>query len=271
MINYLDVSDFSLLQVHLAIEKTQNPYSVLQGEPLSITRLKVSNITELHQELSSGGDLFGSSVSSDLLIDIQDLQITPGFITELSQMDTGTTRNIWLFSLTHNVFLTDLKKSWTQAGFSYLQLKTTDSTTKNQIALEYSDLITLSATQIRALTDQATSYTELIDDLDFVSLSDNQLSAYQSLIKETQTPLYMLGFDTTKLTTQLPKWYHQTPDEDVQLAMSLVFTKLEKQSTEASKNLFQKLILTDQSIKTGSKLSQLTRWRLFLYTARVAQ
>jgi hypothetical protein len=81
----------------------------------------------------------------------------------------------------------------------------------------------------------------------------------------------MLGFDTTKLTTQLPKWYHQTPDEDVQLAMSLVFTKLEKQSTETSQNLFQKLILTDQSIKTGSKLSQLIRWRLFLYTARVAQ
>ncbi len=265
MITYLDVMDFSLLQTYTASQTNQSLVSVLQGkDELGVKRLKINSIADLEQEISSVGDLFSDSSDENLLVDIQDLIINNQSILILQKLSENLNREIWLYSLTQPLLNTESKKMWSKHQLGYELLKSPDESIKKQIASGFEGIV-LSPFEKEKLAKQSLTYSELLDNLDFISLCDDQKVAYQSLLKQEETALFMLGFDPERLPSQTPKWYSLVSEDDVQLSLSLIFGKLEKVGSDKSKKIMKLLIDTDQKIKTGSKLNQITRWKLFLF------
>ena len=91
-------------------------------------------------------------------------------------------------------------------------------------------------------------------------------NGYNSLLKTQKPALFMQGFNLANLDTM--PWYKNVYENELQLALSLIFGKLDKVNSANAKYLQQQIIYTDQQIKTSSKLPALTWFRLMLWRAR---
>ena len=80
----------------------------------------------------------------------------------------------------------------------------------------------------------------------------------------------MRSFNPDNLgTKELKPWVADVDDGELQLALSLIFTKLSKLNTVRSRELLSELINTDQKIKTRAKIKPLLWYKLFLYKASI--
>jgi hypothetical protein len=71
-----------------------------------------------------------------------------------------------------------------------------------------------------------------------------------------------------RLNSDIQNWYSQIDDDDIQLALSLIYTKLDKQKDPKVPKLMSKLVRMDQRIKTSNKAPGSTWWKYFLWEAK---
>jgi hypothetical protein len=252
---YIEFTDYSLMIVYLAKQLGQNPLTCLQQpQQLDLNKLKVNSITDLDLLTISSDDLFGENSHTGWLVDILD--------SDLKDLDKlSVNENVYLFSSQIELKADD-KKLLKKYNINYQELKKTDSAIVQEIAQEYCQQLGINSSEIKPLLSQAKSYQEILDNIDFVQLSDNSKNAVESLMKEEKLALFMRGFNVNNLPKDATTWAREVDENDLQLALSLIYSKLDKQN---SKQLLQKLILTDQKIKTRSKIKPLTWFKLFLW------
>ncbi len=267
---FIDYSDYSLVQFYLAKSLKANPLDLILGKVNLFRRLELDNWFDLRQELSSGESFFADEKAEKdiLLVDLKNLTIDQKAIDFLNNSNT---EGYTLFFIRPDKPSQDAeeKKLWTKTG-EYVVLKKAEESEKLELARQYvMDLgLDLTRVQIQFLAEQADNFQELIDNLDLVDLADGKPEMLKSLQKNEETQLFMLGFDPQKTSLQALNWYKSVQEEDIQLALSLIFTKLSKFNHPFSKVLLKVLIETDQKMKTRAKIPLTLWWKLFLWKSR---
>ena len=239
---------------------------------LDWNRHKLASLSDLEATLNSGtSNLFSSDLPNNnlkLLIDYQDLELNSEAIAMLERTDST---DLVLYSLNHDTStaISKLLKGTNIQIIDYQQIPK-DKTTKDaylqslsQLATDYAQRLELSLnpSQLKQVASSASTYREIIDHLDFLSLTDKPAQYINQLIIEDKPMLFMQAFGTRMSQSTIDIWKN-IPEGEMQLSLSLAYTKLLK---AGEKNLIKDLIDTDFKVKTSTKLTPLTRWKYFLW------
>jgi hypothetical protein len=274
MITYIEYTDYSLLLsfIHQKLGGNSNFEQALEtGIIQGVQKIKLQNVYEIEQYLSCGDGLFEENIdqSKSLLIDIQTIDINK-FAEYLSEQFAKYDGQAFLYSSELEGVNAETKKNLKKHKIEIETLKKIDHNLATKLYEEYCDKIDLklSNSQISILVAQTISYHEIIDNLDFILMSGDLKKGYEALLKTQKPALFMQGFNLSNLDTM--PWYKNVDDNELQLALSLIFGKLDKVSSDKAKFLQQQIIYTDQKIKTSSKLPALTWFRLMLWKAKTS-
>jgi hypothetical protein len=231
-----------------------------------VLRQKVSTVTELMEVLNSEESLFEDVSDLPTLVDIQSIELIPKLIEII--INSEYPNPIFITSTNNDSLDADTKKLGKKFDLNIISLKKINPEVAKQLAKEYSTKLGIkaSAKKVEDLAIQCISYFEIIDSLDFIVLADDQNSAIDSMLKPFKLQLFMRGFNPNSLSIkEIQPWVKDVDEGELQLALSLIFTKLSKLDSPLSKKLLQELILTDQRIKTRAKILPQVWYRLFLY------
>lgn len=244
----------------------------LQDESLlGYQKVKITDFSQLEKYLYPGSNLFdqneSTAISQDLLVDIQNTELNSTNISLLSQYCAESDSQIYLFS-SINILNAEAKKLLKKSECKLLELKKTDKNICEELARNYKTQNTLDNLDFTSIINQADSYYELLDNLEFITLADNQKLALQSILKDQKTGLFIRGFNLANIEKDTKIWFEEVDENNLQLALSLVYGKLDKANTKESKTIQKELILTDQKIKSSSKVKPLTWFKLFLWKSK---
>jgi hypothetical protein len=271
MITFIEYTDYSLLLsfVSQKVDSNIDFEQVLEtGKIQDVQKIKLNTIFEIEQYLSSGDGLFeDQNENPNYLIDIQDIDINK-HAEYLSQKLNSYEGQVFVYSGELDSLNADAKKNLKKHKIEIESLKKIEPEIATKLYQDYCQKINLklSVLQIKTLTDQTISYHEIIDNLDFISMSGDVLKGYEDLLKTQKPALFMQGFNLANL--DIMPWYKNVDENELQLALSLIFGKLDKVNNDKAKYLQRQIIYTDQQIKTSSKLPALTWFRLMLWNAR---
>jgi hypothetical protein len=272
MITFIEYTDYSLL-LSFVYQKLGNNSSFEQvlesGMIVGIQKIKLQNVYEIEQYLSIGDGLFGevSEQTNNFLIDIQEIDLNK-YAQYVSEQFITYEGQVFLYSSELDVLNAETKKNLKKYKIEVETLKKIDTNVATKLYQEYCDQtkLQLSSSQIAILISQTISYHEIIDNIDFISMSGNVKKGYEALLKSQKPALFMQGFNLTNLDAV--SWYKNVDENELQLALSLIFGKLDKVSSDKAKYMQQQIIYTDKQIKTSSKLPALTWFRLMLWRAK---
>jgi hypothetical protein len=262
---YLEYTELSLALAEISDRCNLNLLEVLSNNCL-IQRQKVSTVTELMEVLNTEESLFEEVSNLPTLVDIQNIELTPKLVEIIASCETPNP--IFICSTINDSLDAETKKHCKKFGLEVVSLKKINPEIAKNTARIYSSNIDIKASpkKIEDLVAQCISYFEILDSLDFIALSDDQNQAIDSMLKPFKLQLFMRGFNPNPLSIkEIQPWVKDVDEGELQLALSLIFTKLSKLDSPLSKKLLQELILTDQRIKTRAKISPLIWYRLFLY------
>jgi hypothetical protein len=262
---YFEYTELSLALAEIAERCNLNLLKVLNNNN-HIQRQKVSSVTELMEVLNTEESLFEEVSDLPTLVDIQNIELIPKLVEIIASCEIPNP--IFIYSTANDSLDADTKKHCKKSNLELVSLKKINSEIAKNIAREYSTIINVKASskKIEELAAQCISYFEIIDSLDFIALSGDQNEAIDSMLKPFKLQLFMRGFNPNSLSIkEIQPWVKDVDEGELQLALSLIFTKLSKLDSPLSKKLLQELILTDQRIKTRAKISPLIWYRLFLY------
>jgi hypothetical protein len=268
---FFEFSELSLALGEIAKQRNIDLLRVLES-PNTIERQKVNSVSELLEVLNSEDSLFENTEAGKvILVDILGMDLNSKLLENIAK--TTSDDFIFVHSSINETFDAETKKHLKKNNLEIVTLKKADPETTKQIAREYSTNLGIKASlkKIEDLAVQCISYFEIIDSLDFIALADDQNEAIDSMLKPFKLQLFMRGFNPNSLSIkEIQPWVKDVDEGELQLALSLIFTKLSKLDSPLSKKLLQELILTDQRIKTRAKISPLVWYRLFLYKCMVA-
>lgn len=266
---YLEYTDFSLLQAFICQQLNLDLAKVLESGLTNISRYKIEKWQDIEEILGKSNFFFEEDGDQNLLLDIGQLEINDKSIDFLKAQDFAS-KMVFIYSSEDKTLTLDQKKLLKKFDFDYQNLKALDA----DLALEISQIHTqkiglkISENDLKKLIKQSKSYQEIIDNLDLIELSGDTAKALKSILIEEALPLFMYGFSTANLEKDSRRWYAKINEENVQLALSLIYSKLEKNQSRVSLNLQKKLILTDKNIKNSTKLSPTVWVKLFLWQAK---
>jgi hypothetical protein len=273
MITYLEYTDYSLILHYICKKLNQESdfeNSLINGKIPNVEKIKLQNIFEIEQYLASPDGLFeeASEQIINYLIDLQAIDITrhAEYLADKLENYEG---KVFVYSSEIDSINAETKKTLKKYKIEVETLKKIDPEIATALYNSYcgENQIQLSGSQIKMLVEQTTSYHEIIDNLDFISMSGELKKGYEALLKSQKPMLFMQGFNLDKLD-YMP-WYRNVDDNELQLALSLIFGKMDKSASTDAKYIQQEVINTDQRIKTSSKLPALTWFRLLLFKARI--
>jgi len=269
MLTYLEVSDFSFLAQYICATENLNFFDYLTNSNLKIEKYNpttwqdVDNLSQIENNLFEESDLKPCLIDLGILvIDEQNL----GILEKLKPLDT----NYYFYTTEDKKLTAETKKLLKKIDVEYLNFKSLDKNVAASLVQKYLDYrkVEIHKLNLNPIIDQSLNYQELVDNLDFIFLAkDKHQEAINSLLKEEQLPIFMYGFRTTNLASDVSRWLQRISSDDLQLHLSLIFTKLDKQKNTTSKLLQQELINTDQRIKNISKIDGQTWLKYFYYTA----
>ncbi|MEI6729447.1 MAG: hypothetical protein WCK98_07455 [bacterium] len=266
---YLEYTDFSLLQAFICQQLNLDLAQVLESGMPGVSRYKIEKWQDIEEILGKSNFFFEEGGDQNLLLDIGQLEINDKSTTFLKEQDFAS-KMVFIYSSEDKNLSLDQKKLLKKFEFDYQNLKSVDADLALEISQSHTQKIGLKITEndLKKLIKQSKSYQEIIDNLDLIDLSGDTVKALKSILIEEELPLFMYGFSTTNLEKDSRRWYAKINEENVQLALSLIYGKLEKNATSVSLDLQKKLILTDKNIKNSTKLSPVAWVKLFLWQAK---
>lgn len=271
MITFLEYANFSLILsfIFQKLDTKSSFTEVLEsGKINKVQKIKLQNIFEIEQYISSGEGLFDSGdFAPHFLIDIQNIDVSlhAQYISKILSDHNG---QVFIYSSELDTLNAETKKNLKKYKIEIETLKKIDPKIATQLYDEYclDTGLKLSSSQIATLVAQSISYHEIIDNLDFILMANNPKAGYNALLKIQKPALFMQGFNLSNLDVM--PWYQNVDENEIQLALSLIFGKLSKITTSQSNYLQKQIIFTDKQIKTSSKLPALTWFRLLLWKAK---
>jgi len=287
MLSFLQYSDWSFVLEFVARE-TNNldklSSILLNRVELPVTKAKVEQWSDLELKVRSGDGVFGID-SSDFLVDVSDLEINEDNSKYLVSVANDKDVNVFLYS-SSRVFGSDDSDSKGKAdkdgkskksekdvckdlGVKMIALKKPDEDVLHNFVVEYNKELglNLSSDELALIEKRSESYTDAIACLDFLVLTNNPKAVLQDYFEEVELPIYMRSFNLKNLDRDVVKWL-DVEEEELQQVLSLIYTKLDKQGGDLSLKAKKNLILTDEKIKTRSKISPTVWWKLFLWSLK---
>jgi hypothetical protein len=261
MISFLNYSNFDLVLEYLSPDNLLE--ILLRQKKIEFTKIKLSSWSQVFELCNIDEDIFGNQINKGLLLDFEDLKLWQ--IEELSKLKTD--KQIYLYSSSlEDIFTAETKKT-IKKHFELVELKKNNPNTEKEIFENYAKTLNLnfknSNTVNSILAQGFASYLEIINILDFCSVSKDLDIALSSFLVESQKPLFMESFDILKPKLSSQKWNKLIKnDTELQLAISLLFGKIAKQKN--CQEYLKKIILLDQDLKTKSG-SQILWWKLYLW------
>lgn len=268
MTYFLEYTDFSLAVEYICSQQGLDFLETWQSKKLPFSRLKPESWFDLQSTVLQDEDLFGNTKSQSFLISIESLPLDNKILTILEKLQSS--KNYFYLTYSNDEkLLSDSKKLLKKAGVDFIQLKKPEPNKAFEIAQKHAQNINLkiNATDLQKLTKQASGYQQLIDELDFIWLSQDSKKAVESLLVEEELPIFMMSFKLENDRNDSRKWYKKVREDDVQLLISLLFTKVSKDSSQIAKKLIQELILVDQKSKTISKIGSSVWLKYWLWKA----
>lgn len=189
----------------------------------------------------------------NLVIDKNSSQFLANFVQKNQQNSDQNSNKIYLYS--QNLTTTDktlLKKY--KINFEELKI---DDQTKINLATQYQQKLGLNLTnqEVEELIFETTSLVEIINKIDFLSLTENPKKYLPNVCKTREILLFTVSLD------KIQKWYDLVGDDNLQLALSLIFGKLEKKNMKLAKLVVQ----TDKRIKTRGGIKPILWWKMLLW------
>jgi hypothetical protein len=233
--------------------------SLMQNQ-LTITKLDSWN---QFFELTQTDILFSEETNTFKIFDIRDLVLSKDILSQLSGSE-----NIYIYSSFSKLLAADKKLILKHDG-NVVEVESISNSEVKEFALDYAAVRGYLLPDIdNALLVQITvNFLEIIDILDFIFLSNDPHAALISLIIKEETQIFMLPLRPDKLSDDLKKWIPYLKIDDIQLILSMLFTKLDKHKTQISNSLLKKLIKLDNMIKSQSRLESILLVRLFIWEA----
>ncbi len=269
MIEYAEYSDYYIFLEYLskAFNFSLIDYLVKNKKNFWSIKLtywqEISNYTEF-----SGVDIFQSEVKKqNLVIDTSDLKINKNsieFLQKQKQILQDKDINIILINYQDNLNAED--KKLLKKILAINSFKTSDESLRINLAKEYAHRINLQldTKKIEKLAKESTNTKEIIDKLDFIDLSGDLEKSLIEVSQESNLPIFMQSFNLNNLDRDIPKWI-DIAETEVQLVMSLIYTKLSKQQHKKIKKIKKEVIETDQNIKLNNKLKPKTWLKLMFW------
>lgn len=269
----LENSTFDRVQSFICELTGQSLLNVLtRREFLSVKRVLLSSWSQLVEQTQTknAGFLFELEGGEDFevcLCDITDLAVNTQSLQLLKKVSqSGDYSSLVIYSSQSLNFGTDQKKEIKKYGLQVVDQKKPDNRLLHELSYAYSKEVGLPLEKefLTKMADQCIFYQQVIDNIDYMVLSGNPELAYDSLQKEPIDELYKIPFIPGGLNYSLTKKWAKVGQDELQLALSLVYGKLEKQGKPARQTL-RELINTDYKIKTISKIPALTWWKYFIF------
>lgn len=253
---FLEASHISLIQLYLCQKEQRDFLEALENNKLSVIRGKIESWNELSNFIGEG-DIF-SNEKQAILIDLQDLQPSIGLSDILSENNS-----LYFFSSSLRSWPAATQKIWTGMGGEYIKLAFQNNiATEIYLKLSQKYNLNLSSLQINKLISSCSDYQELIDKIELLHLSPNKEKSLDWISPEISQELFTLQLRPNNLEQDLQKWLTLVKPDDIQLALSLLWTKANKMGNSELKNLVLKC---DQDIKTKSKISASMQYKKLLF------
>lgn len=267
MVTFIESSNFSLLAEYICSQEHLNFFDYLTTSKLQVQKYSPETWSDINNLNQAEEDLFDSTQNKASLIDYKNLILNESNIVVLEKLNQ-LSNNYYFYTTEDKKLSAEEKKLLKQVKIENVSLKNIDQKIASQLIVDYLEKYRLeNFSGLQKLIPQTINYNELIDNLDFIFLADDKQIALNSIIKENILPIFMYSFSTATTAKDSLRWLARIDPNDTQLHLSLLFTKLDKQKNELSKKLQNELILTDQRIKTNSKVSPETWLKYWLYTA----
>jgi hypothetical protein len=263
MLYYLE-GDF---RTHHAVQISHicngNLISLFQNSS-KITYFSPQNWNEVFQEILDE-DIFGNSDTEiGKAFDIGNMVVNKEVFEKI---ETIAGKNIHTFLYSSNPLLADKKKQLERLSVVCLKYK---PLTPSEIHTHFSEYIQAKKGNISAIIQQKIEHLssdlfEAIDLYQTVLSLENQDEYLRSLEKTFETQLYMLPIRPNNIAKDIKPWVATLADHNQQLILSLLLTKLEKQSFPNKNTILQNLLKLDLSVKSSSKIPAVTQTKLFLW------
>jgi hypothetical protein len=269
MIYYLEYNDWNNLKIFIAEIAKLNFLEILETANLPIRRTVLNSWSELPLELAKSEDIFAQA-SNDLLVDIADLKITKEFEKVIPKNPSG---KIIFYSSIRDSLSAEEKKLVKKHKVIYEKLNKMDLHSLNKISQAYiqKNNLELNIKTVEVITKKSSSVSELLDNLDYMDLADDKEAALKELAAEPPLPIFMLPFRSNRIVEDTKKWKNKIKEEEIQLGLSLIFGKLEKNGGEKAKKMISVLVETDKVVKTRGGVSPNLWWKLFLWKCKQAE
>ena len=260
-------SNRDFIESYLPFAQVGKVGSSSRNHLLGYTRYKLNALSDLEAALSAGDIFQEKDTNPRILIDYQELELNQESLAIIQGFQGDS---LILYSLSPDTGLIKLiGKNLAIQVIDYKQLpkdkntKDIYKTSLNNIAQDYNNFLNLGLNprELNQITTSSSTYREIIDNLDFLSLTESPSSHIGEFIIEEKPMLFMLPFGPTMSKSVIQTWKN-IPEADMQLSLSLAFTKLQKLG---QKNLIQEVINIDYKVKTSTKLAPLVLWKYLLW------
>lgn len=243
-------SDYSLLLEYICQSNGLSFLSYILGEKQLVT----VHPTELSDvEFLSQIDVFGDNQMVDL-IDITG-------VSSLNCIPAMAEYDIPLFFRGGELPTPAIKKLCEQSGISIINLTQTNQNTARDLISEYSKLIEseIPNVVVNKIINYATNYNQIISLVDIASMIKNEDFEEFVTIKPP-IELFKLPLYKQSIHKDIKAWHELVTKDEVQLALSLLCTKLKK---IASRTGVATVIKGDHLLKTSERIEYMN---LYKYT-----
>ena len=267
MINFVSFDDFDNLLCRVSADFNFDLVEVLNNklDKFGIFRKTIFTWSDLdnldENELFATENFNNTKIYlinfENLIIDKNSVQFLANFVQKnqpnKQKEQNNNTKKIYLYS--QNLTTTD-KTLFKKSKIIFEDLKI-NQIIKTDLATQLSQKLGLNLTsgEIEELTFETLSLVEIINKIDFLSLSQNPKKYLPNVCKTPETLLFTIPFD------KIQKWHSLVDDNNLQLALSLIFGKIEKKNPKLAVLVVQ----TDQKIKARGKIKPILWWKMLLW------
>ncbi len=254
MISFIEQTVGGDMEFFLAKKYNINYSEFLSTYPNNFQKDIISQWNEIESKITVAS-IFETNVTEKIhVVDIGDLDINKKTIKYLENVNNPDSI-IYLYSGTKVKLLSSEKKQWEKAALEYAVTKKLTTTDISTIVKEYiqKSQVNIPGSVISEVISQSVDIREAINIVDFLSLCPDINTAWRETKNETKTLPFMMNFQPGN-KTQINQWVKFANKDELQLALSIIFTKLQRNYSGDSKKAIAEVIEADRRIKNDNRV-----------------
>jgi hypothetical protein len=271
MFIFLEASNVTTLQYYFikkfGLEYSQN----IQKFPNNLSILQLDRLSDLETILLGESIFFEkeAGISKNIkLINLGELEVNSNAVDYLKTFQ-NLDEIIYFYSDENERMNPKSKKFWLNLGYVY---EVVAEITKLELKNIFTEIdkhknLNLSEFDIQDIIKNSNNLDELLNNIFLIEHGKSPKLIIDSITKSKAILPFMLNFNITNSLTNPKDWLNFANNEENQMALSIIYGKLQNQNSPKSKILQKKLVKTDHNIKTNTKLPASVWYKYFIWEA----